>query len=111
MPFDKTFFDNLGNLLRAYLKTYPCGAVTVTLKAYGTEYHLNELIQVDQRVITFSHYDENKSASLPEWKERPTAWPALTIPYEVIESVEFNPSVPGKGANAAGFKLEPDKGK
>ncbi len=106
MPFRKTYFEKLNDLLRVYFKAVPCGAVSVTVKAYGKEFHLNKVLEVGQELITFAYYDEEKSTKLAEGKGEAMAWPALTLPYEVIESVEFDPGITRKGwKTSMGFKV------
>ncbi|HXX74412.1 MAG TPA: hypothetical protein VEI50_04740 [Nitrospiraceae bacterium] len=105
MPFGKMFFESLSERINKYFKIFRCGTVTVTLKAYGKEYNLYRTLSVDQDTITFIYYDKNKSEKiLGEKPPFDTAFPALTLPYEVIESVEFNPKQPRARATAMGFK-------
>jgi len=106
MPFGKRFFESLGDLVNRYQGKFACG-VTVTLKALGADYHLFQILQSDEHLVTFVYYDENKSAPLPKetGARSPTAWPALTIAYETIESVELTPAVPLAGEEPMGFHV------
>jgi hypothetical protein len=93
--FTKAFFDELHELRSEYFRTYPCGVFTLTIKAFGQEYNVVRLIKKGDSVLTFAFYDQRKSTELvPAAKEvsrQSKAWPAISIPYEAIESVEFNP--------------------
>jgi hypothetical protein len=106
MPFSKSYFEDLSKRIKEYRGHFPTSSLTVTLKVYGKEHNLYTLISADADVLTFAYYDDNKSSKLSAKHEVPTAWPALTVPYEVIESVEF---IPGKAPGAEkgmGFKLD-----
>lgn len=109
MPLTKSFFDNIFSLRDMYLKQFPCVGVTVTVTAHGHEYNLERILASDDERITFCHYEKKKSKKLTAWKGTPTAWPALTLPYEAIESVEFNPSMPGNHIMVEGFKTDEEK--
>src|SRR5437016_11086682 len=95
MGFGKAFFEQLGDLLTNYFRTYPCGVVTVIVRAYDQEYNLVRIVKCNEDLLTFAYYDSEKSRELPEKLQEKsgetTAWPALTIPYAAILSVEFNP--------------------
>lgn len=106
MPFSKFYFENLSKCIKEYRGYFPTSSLTVTLKVYGKEHNLYALISTDNDVLTFAYYDDAKSSKLPAKCEVPTAWPALTIPYEVIESVEFIPGKPQGVEKEMGFKLD-----
>lgn len=92
MGFDKTFFDTIPGL-KHYFKTFPCGTVTVTVCTSGTEYHVVTILAAEEGWVTFAYYDDKKAVELRSPSAQyPKAWPALSIPYERIEWVEFNPS-------------------
>ncbi len=109
MAFSKQFFDNLSELLGEYFEKYPCGFVTLTIKAYDQEYNVAAILKHDEELLTFTYYFSEKRHALPEkFKERTgqsDAWPALTIPYDAILFVEFNPGKTGDGEQI-GFKSE-----
>lgn len=107
MPFTKNFFENMSKLLSDYLKVFPCGTVTVTLRAYESEYSIHRLLEADDYVLTFAYYDDAKSVPLPERATFPRAYPSLSLPYEVIRSVEFNPAKPASSKEAMGFRPDP----
>ena len=95
MAFDKSFFETLGQRRQDYMKIYPCGVVTVTIKIDGQEYNVVRILNCDGQLLTFVYYSDQKSRALSEKLQEksgePTAWPTLTIPYSAIFSVEFNP--------------------
>jgi len=100
MGFNKTFFKNIGDLLQEYYKVYPCSTVSLTLRVAGEEYNVAKILKADDTLLSFSFYSSpEKSHPLPpDCKEKSgetIAWPALTVPYEAILWVEFNP---GKAA-------------
>ncbi|MGH9786904.1 MAG: hypothetical protein ACRD88_22260 [Terriglobia bacterium] len=95
MGFDRVFFKNIGDLLEEYYKVYPCGAVTLTLRVIDREYDVAKILKCDDALLTFSYYSSDKSHALapaaPAAGCEATAWPALTVPYAAILSIEFNP--------------------
>lgn len=94
MGFDRVFFKNVGDLIAEYQKSYPCGAVTLTLRVADREYDVAKILKCDDTLLTFAYYSAEKSHPLPPAREggrEEKAWPALTVPYAVILSVEFNP--------------------
>jgi len=109
LPFGKEFFDNVGERITEYVRRYDCAAVTLTIKAYDQEYNVAALLRCDDGLLTFAYYSEEQSVSLPanppERKRESKAWPALTLPYECILWVEFNP---GKADSHSeiGFKTQ-----
>lgn len=96
MNFGKSFFDGLSALTQKYLSIFSCGFITVTLKAYDQEYNLEKILQYDDSLVSFTYYATEKSRKMPtkiaERTGEPMAWPALTIPFTAIQSIEFNPS-------------------
>ncbi len=109
--FNKTFFRNISDLLEDYYKVYPCTAVTLTLRVLGEEYNVARILKADDTLLTFSFYSApEKSHPLTEECKQQSgesiAWPALTVPYEAILWVEFNP---GKAAREReiGFTVPP----
>ena len=98
--FNRTFFKTISDLLDDYYKTYPCSVVTLTLRVLNEEYNVAKILKADDTLLTFSFYSSpEKSQPLPEdcaeKSSEKTAWPAITVPYEAILLVEFNP---GKAA-------------
>ena len=98
--FNKFFFKNIGDLLQDYYKVYPCSAVSLTIRVLGEEFSVAKILKADDSLLTFSYYSaSDKSQPLPaDCKEQTgetIAWPALTVPYEAVLWVEFNP---GKAA-------------
>ena len=95
MGFDKFFFKNIGDLLQEYYKFYPCAAVTLTLRVMDREYNVAKILKCDDPLLTFAYFSAEKSHPLPpaakEASGESTAWPALTVPYGAIFSVEFDP--------------------
>ena len=110
--FNRTFFKNISDLLEDYYKTYPCSVVTLTLRVLNEEYNVAKILKADDTLLTFSFYSSaDKSQPLTaECQEKTTekiAWPAITVPYEAILLVEFNP---GRAAREReiGFTVPPD---
>ena len=96
MAFNKSFFKNIGDLIDEYYKTYPCIAVTLTLRVVGEEYTVAKILKADDTLLTFSFYSAPEksqplTAECQEKSGETIAWPALTVPYEAILWVEFNP--------------------
>ena len=94
--FNRTFFKNISNLLDDYYKTYPCSVVTLTLRVLADEYNVAKILKADDTLLTFSYYSSpDKAQALPEDCQQKSAeriaWPAITVPYEAILSMEFNP--------------------
>ena len=100
MGFNRTFFKNIGDLIEDYYKVYPCSAVSLTLRVAGEEYNVAKILKADETLLTFSFFSAPEKAQplTDECKAKTSetiAWPALTVPYEAILWVEFNP---GKAA-------------
>lgn len=109
MGFDKSFFKNISSLIEDYYKVYPCTAVSLTLRILSDEYNIAKILKADDTLLTFSYYSESEKTQplTGECREKSgesTAWPALTVPYQAILSVELNP---GKAARdrEIGFKV------
>ena len=95
MSFTKSFFETIGQRLNEYRDVYPCGEVTVTLRVKNHGYNAVRILRVDDDLVTFAYYSDEKIHPLGEISvnnEEPTVWPALTVPYDSIDAVEFNPS-------------------
>lgn len=111
MPFDRSFFRNIGSFIEDYKQVYPCAAVTLTLRVMGEEYHVVRILKADESLLTFSYYSDSEKAQ-PLTAEcvaktgETTAWPALAVPYQAVLSVELNP---GKAAHDrdVGFRISP----
>src|SRR5438876_270850 len=100
MGFNRAFFKNVGYLLEDYYKVYPCSAVSLTLRIAGEEYNVAKILKADDALLTFSFFSapEKAHALTEECRAKSgetMAWPALTVPYDSILWVEFNP---GKAA-------------
>jgi hypothetical protein len=100
MGFNKVYFKNIGDRLQEYYKVYPCSAVSLTLRIAGEEYHVAKILSCEDSLLTFTYYSAPEKAQplTAECREKSPetiAWPALTVPYEHILWVEFNP---GKAA-------------
>lgn len=100
IAFDKSFFRNIGPFIDEYKQVYPCASVTLTLRVLGEEYHVVRILKADDALLTFSYYSDSEktqplTAECVTKTGETTAWPALTVPYQAILSVELNP---GKAA-------------
>ena len=74
MGFDRIFFKNIGDLLEEYYKVYPCGAVTLTLRAADREFDVAKILKCDDTLLTFAYYSDEKSHPLRETtSEEPTS--------------------------------------
>ena len=94
--FNRTFFKNISDLLDDYYKIYPCSVVTLTLRVMADEYNVAKILKADDMLLTFSYYSSpDKAQALQQDCQQKSAekiaWPAITVPYEAILSVEFNP--------------------
>ena len=92
--FDKIFFDQLHDRLERYFDRFTSvERVVLLLRANQEEYVMVEILEYDERFITFTYWPRDK-ADLPEkWSEVRTGLAALTIPYPDIRSIEFNPGI------------------
>jgi hypothetical protein len=110
--FKRAFFDSFDELRDHYLRTSGCQTFTLTIRAFGQEFDVEKFVRMDEYVITFTFYDNRKSLEFtPTAQERTgaiTAWPAVSVPFEAIESVEFNPGK-AKGDPKVGFRSENDQ--
>lgn len=104
MGFRRAFFDNLPAGVRLYCAQFHCEALAVIVKTHGKKYEVHRLLAMDEELLTFTYYDEKKSAKLPDRGGESIAWPAITVRYEDIESVELNPSKPGLGSAGLAFR-------
>ena len=94
MSFSKNYFQTIGQRLDEYRALYPCGEVTVTVRVNDEAYHAVRILWCDDDLVTFAYYVDEKSNPLGErgvTSGEPTAWPALTVPYDSIDAVEFSP--------------------
>jgi len=110
MPFNKEYFEKFSDHLSEYYRVYDCGQVTVTINTYDQEkYHVERIMGCNENLLTFTFYSKAKSRKLPsraaERTREPEALPALTVPYEAILSVEFNPGRAG-GMERLGFRAD-----
>ena len=99
MPFDKAFFDSLGERVKEYLRHFSwCKSITVTVRNAGVDYHVWGILRTDDRTVTFAYIDLNKSVEMPKDIDSDYPWvlPALTVAYELVEFVEFNPAKPSE---------------
>jgi hypothetical protein len=92
--FDKMFFDQLEKRLEKYFRRYPeAERVAVLVTTNQAEYLLVEIIEYDERFITFSYWPR-ENADLPKrWDEVPHSLTAVIISYEDIRSVTFDPKL------------------
>ncbi len=105
MPFQQEYFENFQDKINEYKKIFQLEFITVELRVYGKSYKLYQLLRHDNNTITFVYHDESRTKSLDGKMDKPIPLPAITVPYESIESVEFDPS--SKGDNPTmGFKAE-----
>lgn len=63
MPFNKEFFEKLGGLLGVYFKIYPCGLVTLTIRAYDQEYNVVRILKCGDSLLTFAFYSSSPEKS------------------------------------------------
>jgi len=105
--FTRAFFDSFNELRSQYLDNSGCRTFSLTIRAFGQEFDVEKFLHMDEHVITFTFYDNRKSLELsPIAQEQTganTAWPAISISFEAIESVEFNPGK-AKGDPKVGFR-------
>ncbi len=105
MPFDKRFFDQISDHLNRYYRIFPCGVVTLTIQTRTEVYNVQQFLNKDENLLTFTYYSHPKSKELAlsaqEKSGEKRAWPAVTVPYEEIILVDFNPSTD----STIGFKL------
>jgi hypothetical protein len=107
MPIDKRFFDDINERMKSFFEVYPTGLVTLTIRTvWGETFNVVKFLDRTDDWLMFAYYSKEKSADLPEkTAERvgeKTAFPALTVPYGAIASVEFNPAAIKEGK--LGFK-------
>ena len=110
MPFNKEYFEKFSDHLSEYFRVYDCGQVTVTINMYDQEkYDVERIMKCSENLVTFAFYSKAKSEDLParaaESTRKPKALPTLTVPYEAILSVEFNPGRAG-GLEGLGFRAD-----
>ena len=87
----KNFLETLGDNLRDYARLFGTGAVTVTITVYGTGYNVHRIVKCGESEISFAYYDDMKSRKAAGEALGGIAWPTLTVPYEAIQAIEFNP--------------------
>ena len=112
MPFDKKFFDQIGDHLDEYFRIYPCGVATLTIRTRVGSYNVLRFLKKEDNLVTFAYHPHPKSKErvpiVQEKSGEKRAWPAVTIPYEEIILVELNPG----SDSAIGFRcsdLEGDR--
>lgn len=103
MPFTKEFFDRFSETYKKYLNIYPSKRISVAIRSLGQDYLVGMIISHDEFTLTFSYYDEKKQVDLNKNAVMPQALPAPTLPYEFIESIEFNPAAPDTREYKVGF--------
>ncbi len=90
MPFNKDFFERIES--HRYLQVFPYGAITMCINMQHAEEHkIARILSCDDRTITFTYYDKN----------REIAWPPLTVPHDIIISVDFKPGRAGSESEVA----------
>ncbi len=90
--FDKMFFDELEGRIQKYFQRYPTAErVAVFVSTNHVEYLVVEIIEYDERFITFSHWPR-ENADLPRrWDEVRDSLAVVIIPYEDIRAVMLDP--------------------
>src|SRR5688572_27573319 len=106
--FDKMFFDDLENRLEKYFRRYPATErVAVLLATHQSEYLLVEILEYDERFITFAHWPRQNSDIPRRWDEVRHSLAAVIIPYQDIRSISFDPKPVREGE--IGFTRPPVK--
>lgn len=110
MGFDKAYFENFSHEMDCYLKVFPAGWITVTIKLIdGRELNVNRIIKIEGDRIMLAYYDPKKQRKLPKrvraTHAEPNALPAIVISYSSVLWVEFNPGTVA-GTSATGFRAQ-----
>jgi hypothetical protein len=67
--------------------------VAVLINTHQQQYWLVEILEYDERFITFSFWPR-EDADLPKsWDLHKESLAAITISYEDIQAIEFNPEI------------------
>jgi hypothetical protein len=92
--FDKMFFDDLQRRVEKYFDRFPSAKrVGILITTHDAEYLLVDLIEYDERFVTFAHWPRD-NADLPEsWAEVRDSLAAVIVPYEDIVSIQFDPKI------------------
>jgi len=96
MALNKEYFETINERMNSYFAVYPTGLVTLTIRTtWGEEFNALRFLERTDEWLMFAYYSNKKSVELNEKiKERTgesTAYPAISLPYDAILSVEFNP--------------------
>ena len=97
----KEFLENIRGNLDVYRRLFGLSTVTVTITVYGVEYNVHRLVRCGESEVSFAYYSDTKSTKASGEVVGGIAWPTLTVPYEEIQAIEFNPAPPE--ANRIGF--------
>jgi hypothetical protein len=92
LMFNKEFFERLQDRLWNYFHRFPSAdSAVVLIHTSEAEYLLVDVVEADDRFITFAHWPR-EVADLPKrWSDVTDSLAAVTIPYEEIRSVHFDP--------------------
>jgi hypothetical protein len=92
--FDKEFFNNLEGRLKNYFSRFPSTKrVAVIITTNQAEYLLVEVIDCDDKFITFIHWPREKSDLPARWNQADDPLAAMVVPYEDVRCVEFDPKI------------------
>jgi hypothetical protein len=87
----KNLLETLSDNLREYANLFGSGPVTATITVCGKDYNVHRIVKCGESEVSFAYYDDTKSRKAPGESLGELAWPMLTVPYEAIQAVEFNP--------------------
>src|SRR5688572_11946442 len=92
--FEKRIFDELEPRLEAYFRRFPSAErVGIIIRTHQADYLVAEIIDYDDRFITFAHWPL-ENADIPRtWGDVRDSLVAVTIPYHEITAIEFDPKV------------------
>jgi hypothetical protein len=88
------FFDDLHRRIQKYFDRFPDeNRVGIVIETSGGGYLMVDIIEYDERFITFAHWPL-ENADLPStWAAIKHSLAAVTIPYEDIRAIEFDPKI------------------
>jgi hypothetical protein len=92
--FDRLFFDDLHARIQRYFDRFPSASrVGIIITTSHGEYLMVDVIEYDERFLTFAHWPLD-NADLPRsWADVKDSLAAVTIPYEDIHAIEFDPKI------------------
>jgi hypothetical protein len=92
--FDKAYFDDFQSRLEKYFRRYPSAErVAILLSTGDEEYLLVEIIDYDERFVTFLYWPRDNSDLPKRWEDIQYPLPAVTVTYPDIRSIEYSPSI------------------